>query len=132
MLTYNVPMSSVNITFYNYRRTISSIDMSTCILSATQDCVERIPDWDRPLGPNGKVYGFGSVQLLRYPYEDMTWGGWSNGVRGLSWFLAVYEAVDLSFRIMVGEQGTVGIGQFTSMDTNATLPSNATLLTSLK
>ena len=125
-------MSPVDITFYNYRHTVSSVDMRTCILAATQDCLERMPDWDRPLGPDGRAYGSGSVQLLLYPYENMTWGDWSDGVRGLFWFETEYEAIDLSFRITVEGKGTAGIGHVTSLDTNATLPPNATLPTSLK
>lgn len=84
------------------------------------------------MGPNSKFYSSGSVTLSLYPEESMSWGEWSSGTRGLTWFFTMYEAVDLSFQIRAEGKGKVGSGYFTTLDTNVTLPFNTTSLTSSK
>ncbi|KAK3171290.1 hypothetical protein OEA41_003374 [Lepraria neglecta] len=70
IVTYYFPSTTIDLAFYNYRRTISSINTDYCVLAAIQDCLNRTDDWDQPMGPDGKIYSSGSVTLSLYPEEN--------------------------------------------------------------
>ncbi|KAL2049201.1 hypothetical protein ABVK25_010551 [Lepraria finkii] len=113
---YKIPQSSLTIRFQNYLRPLQAANVALCMLQASNKVMLH---WcsDQPLDPTAFQTNSGSVSLKLVPDRGagLTWYGWGETIRGLTYFVTTYGSLDMDFYVI--EDGwTIAGGFFTSND----------------
>ena len=95
---------------YEIGKILSKADTLACLHQAQND----IPSGAGAVYPvpGPQLYTSGTVVLSLLPYGSpmMLWNEWSATVRALEWFTQEYEALAMSFSVMVIVEGSRVIG----------------------
>lgn len=113
---YKIPQSSLTIRFQNYLRPLQAANVALCLLQASNEVMLH---WcsDQPLDPTAFQTNSGSVSLKLLPdrVAGLTWYGWGETIRGLTYFVTTYGSLDMDFYVIEDGWTRAG-GFFTSND----------------
>ena len=119
---YNVPDSDITMFFSDFGPALSELDAIWCLLDTE---TVTILHWGQqtPIGPLFLVTKSGDVELQLRATNDITWYQWATAIRGLTYFVDRYEAVNMYFNIQIGqgdERRVIAGGVLTSANRNHT------------
>lgn len=113
---YKIPQSPLTIRFQDYLQPLPATNVALCLLQASNE-VTMHGCSDQPIGPTAFQTNSGPVSLKLSPdtTEGLTWYGWGETIRGLTYFVTTYGSLDMDFYVI--EDGwTVSGGSFMSID----------------
>lgn len=97
--TYHVPQTNIQVTvlFFEVVR-VSEGDLLACLLQAANDVITEIDNGvQRPIGKKELAWDSYLVRFSLHPEPEMTWAMWGATVRGLSYFVEMYDPVSMLF-----------------------------------
>ena len=113
---YKIPQSSLTIRFQDYLQPLPATNVALCLLQASNE-VTMHGCSDQLIGPPAFQTNSGPVSLKLSPAtgEELTWHGWGETIRGLTYFVTTYGSLDMDFYVI--EDGwTISGGSLLSID----------------
>ena len=106
---YVPPHSDITIRFSDYGPRISHIDAAYCLLDAANIVIMHWGD-QGPIGATALITMSGNVDLHLITTNEVTWYQWGTAIRGITDFVAMYDAVHMDFSILDAQEHVIAGG----------------------